>query len=140
MKAALIPRSEMGSLRRNLIDAIDFANKVTYPLELRRKENKSLPYISTEIDFKDNVANSLAKQFYKDHGVTKIENAIEISKAPISSGTTLMTTRHCILRELGMCKKNKNSRISEPLILSSGSNSYSLKFNCDKCEMQVLYR
>lgn len=139
-KNIFIPRSEMGSLRRKLIDAIDFANKVTYPLELRRKENKSLPYISTEIDFKDNVANSLAKQFYKDHGVTKIENAIEISKAPISSGTTLMTTRHCILRELGMCKRNKNNRISEPLILSSGSNSYSLKFNCDKCEMQVLYR
>ena len=139
-KNIFIPRSEMGPLRRKLIDTIDFANKATYPLELRRKENKSFLYISNEIDYKDNVANSLAKQFYQDHGVTIFENAIEISKKTISPGTVVMTTRHCILRELGMCKRDKNNKIYEPLMLSSGSNSYSLKFNCDKCEMQVLYR
>lgn len=138
-KNIFIPRSEMGPLRRKLIDTIDLANKATYPLELRRKENKSFLYISNEIDYKDNVANSLAKQFYQDHGVTIFENAIEISKKTISPGTVVMTTRHCILRELGMCKRDKNNKIYEPLMLSSGSNSYSLKFNCDKCEMQVLY-
>ena len=138
-KNIFIPKSEINSLRRKLIEILDVANKSTYPVELRRKENKSTQYISTDIDFKDNVANSLAKQFYKEHGVTKIENAIEISPKPVTSGTVLMTTRHCILRELGLCKKNKNNKILEPLTLSNVSNSYSLKFNCEKCEMQVLY-
>lgn len=145
-----IPRSELSALRRELIKLLDIANLSTYRFDLRRKEDIAYPYPEKTIDYKDNVANSLAEKFYKDHGVSSIEKALELYKGKVPTGTVVMTTRHCILRELGMCKKNrdnkqsakgysnnKNHPLSEPLTISNGKNNYSLYFDCNKCEMQV---
>ncbi len=136
---SFIPATEIVKLRRVLISMLDRANLTTYPYSYRKSENREARYMTDSLDFRDNVANSLARQFYLDHGVKKIEPAMEIKGGSIAKGTRLMTTRHCILRELGMCRKEKGlGRFAEPLTISSGKESYRLEFNCRDCEMHLL--
>ncbi|MDE6793153.1 MAG: U32 family peptidase [Muribaculaceae bacterium] len=132
-----IPRSELADLRRKLLLLLDKANKSTYRYDRRREEDKNISYPSDKLDFRDNVSNSVAKLFYFDHGVKHIENAIEIT-GKAKATFPVMTTRHCILRELGICKKNIHPTFIEPLTLTNQKFKFQLKFDCKNCEMQVL--
>ena len=134
---AFIPASVLTSLRRQLLERMDAANLATLPLDLRRQEDKSALYPAKTLDYRDNVANSLAERFYRRHGVESIEKAMEVT-GRVDEGDILMTTRHCILRELGMCKRKKGRHPEEPLTISSGPNRFRLRFDCDRCEMQLL--
>lgn len=134
-----IPAAQLTELRRKAISALDEANLSTYPFAYRRKENAEAKYMTQRLDYRDNVANDLAAQFYRSHGVKKIERALETSPKPEQAPVRVMTTRHCILRELGLCKKEKESaRVAEPLSLISGKTSFTLEFNCRDCEMHLL--
>lgn len=133
-----IPAAELTELRRQAIEELDKANATTYPFSYRSKEDPLAQYMTKKLDFRDNVANSLARRFYLEHGVKKIEPALETTGCG-RKGIRLMTTRHCILRELGMCKKEKGSgNFTEPLKLQNGKESFTLEFNCHDCEMHLL--
>lgn len=137
--SVFIPAAELTELRRKAIAALDAANDSTYPYSYRKNENAEAMYMTDTLDYRDNVANRLAEQFYREHGVKKIERAIETAAKAKTSPLRVMTTRHCILRELRMCKKeNRNCKISEPLRLSSGRNAFTLEFNCRDCEMHLV--
>lgn len=139
--STFIPAGDLTELRRCAIAALDRANTSTYPYLYRKKEQLEARYMTDSLDYRDNVANSLAEKFYREHGVEKIERALESVSVKESkkSGLRLMTTRHCILRELGMCKKKKGlGKYSEPLMLHSGKDSFTLEFNCQDCEMHLL--
>lgn len=134
-----IPAGELTQLRRNAISALDSINATTYPFAYRRKENQQARYMTDHLDYRDNVANSLAEKFYREHGVNHIERALEATGAQNKATKRLMTTRHCILRELGLCKKHKGlGDYTEPLALHSGKQSFLLEFNCKDCEMHLL--
>lgn len=134
-----IPIGEITDLRRSAIAALEKANQTTYPYLYRRKEDTEAYYVSESLDYRDNVANSLAERFYREHGVKRIQRALETSNQNDGKGLRLMTTRHCILRELGMCKKGKGlGKYSEPLRLQSDKYDFELDFNCQDCEMHVL--
>ena len=150
-----IPLSEISWIRRRLIDLLDSANKASYPFDYRKIENLNFAFPYKSVDFRDNISNSLSEKLYSEHGIHLIEKALETDdKRKIEKGKVLMTTRHCILRELGLCKKknknpnkesNKNQKekltqvsFSEPLMLINDEMKFSLRFNCDRCEMEVL--
>ncbi len=134
-----IPRSEINKIRHQLIKCLDQANLTTYPFELRRCELPGTVYPYRKLDFRDNVANRVAEDFYRRHGVMIIEKALEAKTTAPEAGTVVMTTRHCVLRELGLCKKEKRFNFEEPLKLSgAGLPDFHLKFNCAQCEMEVL--
>lgn len=130
--------SDLTTLRRKLIELLDIDNNSTYPFKYRRKENLEIEYPVSELDYRDNVSNELARKFYREHGVRSIENALEES-GKVSSGRTVMTTRHCILRELGLCKKEKGNpkNLKFPLSLNYSGGNFRLEFDCDRCEMKV---
>ncbi len=137
--SVFIPAADLTEMRRKAVEALDVANMTSYPFQYRKKEIKEAKYMTETLDYRDNVANSLAQCFYRDHGVKKIEKALEVSNASSSKLLRLMTTRHCILREIGLCKKEKGlGRYAEPLSLKSGKNSFTLEFNCRDCEMHLL--
>lgn len=134
-----IPRSYITNLRRRLIETLDQANLMTYPYNLRRKEELNTIFPYEELSFGDNVANTLAEKFYYDHGVKKIEKALEVC-GPCKNGQILMTTRHCILRELGMCRvtdRKKTEELRFPLRIYNGNSEFTLDFDCRRCEMHV---
>ncbi len=135
-----IPAADLTELRRKAIVALDNTNLTVYPFQYRKKENFSVKYFADKLDYRDNVANNLAEKFYREHGVNEIEPALETSEPKHrNKKQRLMTTRHCILRELGLCKKEKGlGKYSEPLSLKSGKNSFTLEFNCRDCEMHLI--
>ncbi|MDE5789927.1 MAG: U32 family peptidase [Muribaculaceae bacterium] len=142
-----IPASILTQLRRDLVKKLDEANEAVYPFEYRRKEDESTMYPSDALDSRDNVANSLADSFYRQHGVKKIEKAMEVKSASELKGKEgiVMTTRYCLRRELGCCKKspvNKKlfGRLSEPLTIATGPNVFRLDFDCKRCEMNVMHQ
>lgn len=141
--SVFIPATDLTELRRKAIEALDQANLINYPFQYRRPENLSAKFVIENLDYRDNVSNSLSERFYREHGVKSIEKAIEVSKTGKTGKDVrplrLMTTRHCILRELGMCKKGKGlGNYAEPLSLKSGKDTFTLEFNCRDCEMHLL--
>lgn len=141
-----IPASQLADARRRLLELLEATSKATYVYDKRRIENREFKFPYSKLDYQDNVANHLAKEFYHSHGVIEISDAMEIEK-PVSKHKkngmrSVMTTRHCILREMGKCLKEGNGERRDfklPLKLSSGKNSFLLDFDCKNCEMHLLH-
>ncbi|MDE6559100.1 MAG: DUF3656 domain-containing protein, partial [Muribaculaceae bacterium] len=135
-----IPLSMLSNLRREITKKIIVLGKTTYKFDYRRKENINAQYISNSVDYRDNISNSLSEKVYLEHGVSSIQPALEVSKNMVGK-KVIMTTRHCILREMGKCLRTtpdskRNFRL--PLRLESGNNVFSLRFDCENCQMEVL--
>ncbi|MCM1377117.1 MAG: U32 family peptidase [Clostridium sp.] len=140
---SFIPLSYLTALRRKLVESLQRVARATHPLCLRRGENRDAKYPENTLTYVDNVANSKAEALYRSHGVEKIEPAMECRKnGKARAGERVMTTRHCILRELGICLKDKGGKrgLKFPLKIQSGPISFDLKFDCNRCEMQLLSR
>lgn len=137
-----IPASQLTSVRRRLIEALDEANLATYRYDYRRPEELTVKYAERNLDPRSNVANSLAENFYRDHGVAEIHPAVEVKRP--EGETEVMTTRYCIRRELGVCLKDKNvspsrrQRYAGPLTIQTGPHTFRLDFDCAHCEMRVV--
>ena len=137
-----IPASKLSDARRRLIEAMETTAAATYEYDRRRMENVEVVYPSTCLDYQDNVANSFARDFYKSHGVKEISPAMETEKKPDTRRRSVMTTRHCILRENGRCLRKTPAGKMDfklPLTLSSGRNRFLLEFDCRRCEMHLLH-
>lgn len=130
------PASALTALRRQLIESLEAVMKINYKFDYRRTESRDYPYPSKTLVAQDNVANRLAERFYEDHGVEKIIPALETEKNASHPGQTLMTSKHCILREVGLCL-NTRPDLKQPLRLISGPHKFTLSFDCNSCEMRV---
>lgn len=136
--SVFIPNSRLAELRRQGIAALDRAAKASYPYVYRRPENKEIPYPLRHLDFRENVANSLARSFYRDHGVLTIEDAAEVSGDSLS-GKVVMTSRHCILRQLHRCLRDNPGAAKGLFTLTDGrGNTFIMKPDCERCEMRIL--
>ncbi len=135
-----IPASTLTQLRRQGIDLLSRTILATHHYEYRRSENIDAPLPhGTALTYHDNVANRLARQFYTEHGATAIEPALETSSAQIKPGTTIMTTRYCLRRELGACLLYHNAAAipSGDLYLSNGNIRLRVHFDCPNCRMTL---
>lgn len=134
-----IPSSILSTWRREMEQLLIEEYQKMYQRQQRRQVAKDSSYYIQELDYTANVANHLAKDFYTEHGVNHIAPAFEI-KPPQSP--ILMTCRHCIRYALGHCPQKHSAPLpwKEPLYLqSSDGRRFRLKFDCAKCEMQVLH-
>ncbi|MCQ2289390.1 MAG: U32 family peptidase [Muribaculaceae bacterium] len=140
-----VPVSVLAQLRRETISLLDRANAVRHQRELRRREQPSAQAPSVSLCHSDNVANHLAAQVYKDHGVQEIEPAVEVSDAQWSNGRgclspVLMHTRYCIRRELGACRKEKGAKkLPHRLFLRSSNVLLEVHCDCSACEMKITF-
>ncbi len=133
-----IPSSVLTQLRRETISLLERTHKTAYQRDLRRTENKSTTFPYQNLVSADNVANHISHQFYKEHGVRNIEPAIECKKGNLEKGTVVMSTRYCLRRELGACKKEKASKqLPSPLFLRNGKTLLQLNCDCSRCEMTI---
>ena len=133
-----IPSSTLSNWRRKIEQLLVIEHRRTYQRPHRRPMQERLKYYTDTLDYTGNIANHLAKEFYIEHGVRIITPALEISrpKSPI-----LMTCKHCIRYALGRCPQHHKNPLNwkEPLFLQLlDGRQFQLKFDCTKCEMQVL--
>lgn len=140
--APFLKASAINEIRRNLTNSLE--EKIINLHEQKRKTPRIPQKFSSikkeffDADFRANVLNEKAKTFYKTRNIDIEELALESTLTPIS-GKELMRTKHCILRELNMCKRKglfpKN--IVEPLILKSAEAELKIRFNCENCGMSI---
>ncbi|MBQ9076810.1 MAG: U32 family peptidase [Muribaculaceae bacterium] len=135
-----VPASRLTALRRDAIDALDRAQRVKCRYDYRRDEDRSAVAPQGErLTYHDNVANSLAGKFYRSHGVTSVEKAIELDSGSRRGPTVVMTSRYCLRREMGRCLKTPaGKKWSGPLYIRSSYACYRLDFDCRHCHMKVV--
>ena len=130
-----IPASLLSQLRRETIELLERAQRITRPIDKRRPEDKSYPCPVTTLTAADNVANHLAESLYRDHGVTDITPALEAGSA-VTPNTPLMHTRYCIRRQLGACLRGTNaSTLPHDLYLKANGTLLRVTCDCKSCEM-----
>lgn len=133
-KPYFLPVAALNDLRRDALSALE---RAAAALPREREEipvsPTDHPYPEKKLDYHGNVLNSKAAAFYKRHGVEEIGMAAE-GGADLS-GKPLMTTRFCLRRQYGLCRKGKEV---EPLFLEDGEGRrFRLEFDCVKCVMKV---
>ncbi|MBQ8049979.1 MAG: U32 family peptidase [Bacteroidaceae bacterium] len=95
--------------------------------ELAKPQASSLSYLA-------NVANHEARQFYLDHGATRVDWAMEVNPKSAGPQPLIMTCRYCIRHELGLCHKAP----AVPLFLRlADGRRFRLHFDCKRCLMEV---
>lgn len=127
-----IPVSKMNELRRILLNMLSEERLRNY----KRKPQKPISYAQfpeREIDYKGNVFNSEAENFYENCNCKVIEPALEAQQS-IKSNIELMRTKHCLKFATGLCGK----ACKKLYLVDSKGKKYPLKFDCKNCEMVVL--
>lgn len=127
-----IPNSQLGELRKKL-NRITPAEKELTTLPLEPQSRPKAP--GTTHAYLLNASNEKAKEFYKQEGL----EATSFEKG--EGGNLLMQCRYCLKHELGYCSKyTKTTPWKEPLSISlSDGREFQLRFNCAKCQMEVIY-
>lgn len=138
-----IPASVLTALRRDFITALDASRACRFKRPLCSMENADATWPEGDsLTFHANVANSLAEQVYREHGVSgTIEPAPEVA-LPTEGEHVVMTTRYCLRRELGACLKTPEGRTLPPRLYLQAPNmpQLELRFDCARCQMHVVRR
>jgi 23S rRNA 5-hydroxycytidine C2501 synthase len=133
-KPVFIPTSTINKIRRNLLEELTNKRLKEYNRTISNIEKSNSQFLGTNLTYKGNVSNRLAKSFYNRHGVSSINNAFELEK-PIDA--ELMVTRYCIKYELGICPSKQSGKQTGELYLRDNNNLYPLEFDCKNCLMKV---
>ena len=132
-----LPVSMLNGFRRQFLNAAEQRLQAGYARAVRTEGMKT-PQIETAIPltYKANVTNRLAERFYEDCGYSDIEKGVEMKKS--FDGIEAMRSKYCLRNELGICLKQKKG--PEKLYLENNRNVFELQFDCDRCEMILLYK
>ena len=98
-------------------------------------EDMGARYPHTTVTADENVTNRLAEQFYREHGVERIVEPLELAETTV--GACVLRSAYCIRRELGECLLER-SRMKGELYLETGGHRYRLDFDCKRCEMSLI--
>ena len=136
-----IPASLLSQLRRETVELLDRAHRATRQVDRRRNENHTAPCFATHLTPTDNVANHLAEQLYREHGVETIEPAVETRDARHEmrdASEPVMHTRYCLRRELGACRRDPAAKqLPERIYLRTGNTRLAVVCDCRACEMRI---
>jgi collagenase-like PrtC family protease len=131
-----IAASQLNGLRRDGIAALEAARVASYQRPERRIALRDVSYPQHRLSYLGNVLNSAAEQFFREHGVERIAPAYEANKE--EGEVVLMITKHCIRYSQNLCPKEVPGLKAEPLELKMGKDTFRLRFDCNRCEMQVM--
>ena len=123
--------SFLNGIRRDLAATLD-AQPVRM-LPLRRGVVRPDP-APEALTYQDNIANSVAREIYRERGSAAIEEAFELTHR---EGAEYMRTKYCLRHELGLCPKQRPGTRPEPLFLLNNGRRLRLDFDCAACEMTV---
>ena len=122
-----IPVSVLNGWRRDLVEEMDKIRAVSYHVATTEHNKSSHPYFKDSIDYRGNVSNSKAEQFYREHGVETISRAFELKS---EDGAELMRTKYCLRNALKQCpKENKTIGKATDWILEQKEWKYKVCFD-----------
>ena len=127
-----LPVSKINELRRYLLTLLSNERLRNY----KRNPQKTISYTDfpvSNMDYRANVFNSEAREFYKNCNCEVTEPALEAHQK-IPSGIELMRTKHCLKFASDLCGKS----CKRLYLVDSNGKKYPLKFDCKNCEMIIL--
>ncbi|NME70832.1 peptidase U32 family protein [Flammeovirga aprica] len=137
-----IPGGKVNQWRRDLIEALEEKRNSSYkqPSRLNTEIDDTYPFYQKKFDHHGNVLNQKAREFYTRHGVEEIAEGFEGRED--KSKLRLMTTKHCLRYQIGMCDEHETfvtppDNVQFPLFLKYKDVRYKLKFNCKDCVMLI---
>ncbi len=123
--------SFLNGIRRDLAATLDAQPVRMQPLRRGAVRPDPAPKALT---YQDNIANSIAREIYRERGSVSIEEAFELTHR---EGVEYMRTKYCLRHELGLCPKQRPGTRPEPLFLHNHGRRLRLDFDCAACEMTV---
>ncbi|HTP74179.1 MAG TPA: U32 family peptidase [Burkholderiaceae bacterium] len=141
-----IPASTLNALRRDAIAALEAARATALQRPPRAAPvEPPAPYPGDVLTYLANVYNQAAHDFYVRHGVKIVDAAYESHQE--LGDVSLMITKHCVRWSLSLCPKQakgvtgvQGTIRAEPLTMTSGGDTLTLRFDCKPCEMHVVGR
>ncbi|MBS1155166.1 MAG: collagenase-like protease [Proteobacteria bacterium] len=135
--AWFVPASALNALRREAVENLEIARTAAYQRPERwAPASPPTAYPSETLSYLGNVNNKAAREFYAAHGVQQIAPAFEQNRE--AGEVSLMITKHCLRYSFNLCPKQVKGTRPDPLQLVRGQDSYTLKFDCKRCEMHVV--
>lgn len=132
-----IPASVIADWRRQAIDKLTAARRITYRRELHVWKPTRHRFPATSLTYLGNVMNTAARSFYQAHGVAYVEPAYEKQAVPEA---VLMFCKHCLRYSMGWCPtyQKGHSPYREPYYLvGTDGKRFRLTFDCKNCQMKV---
>lgn len=132
-----LPASVIADWRRQAIDKLMAARRMTYHRELTVWKPTKHAFPATSITYLGNVMNNAAQSFYLDHGVSSVTPAFEKQAVPEA---VLMFCKHCLRYSMGWCPTYQSdcSPYREPYyLLGTDGKRFRLSFDCKNCQMKV---
>lgn len=124
-----IPISEINNLRRSILEKLMEERLNNYEREIQQPL-KYIPFPEEILDYRANVHNQSAKEFYEKCGCKVTQMSYESSKP---KNVELMRTKHCLKYAFDMCQVPE-----ELFLIDEKGKKYQLKFDCKNCEMVVI--
>ena len=121
--------SEINAIRREILEKLMNERLKNYKRHAQ-KELKLAQYPLKSMDYKANVYNKLAKEFYEECDCQITELAFE--KKHKVKNLELMRTKHCLYRVFNRCKSQK-----QLILVDETGKKYSLIHDCANCEMVI---
>ncbi|MBI2417549.1 MAG: U32 family peptidase, partial [Ignavibacteriales bacterium] len=135
-----LPISQINDLRRTLLNRLCEARIKQYKRPERIRNEVAEVYPAKTLDYRGNVTNALSKEFYEKHGVIHPAEGFELIDD--FDGKSIMTTKYCIKQELHACpfvNPGALDDFQEPFYIKDKNRKYKLSFDCNRCEMRILY-
>ncbi len=146
-QAYFLPIRVLNEWRRQVVealvrrDAIYGVSTSGHNQETHQRRVSTCAYPTNEpTDYRLNVYNGRAKDFYEQCSVGGSEPAFEVTH---QQDAALMTCRYCLLHELGMCRKQRGAGCemrNEPAFIRTSGKTFRLEFDCKACEMRIYHR
>jgi collagenase-like PrtC family protease len=133
-----LPRATWNELRRSMVAALRRARIAAFPRVQAPARPDRAPAPDTTLDFRGNVINAHARELLGRCGVLEIEPGAELGTP--TTGRPVMTSRFCLRYELARCPHHQGAAAPcEPWSLEDQRGRVlPLRFDCGRCEMQVL--
>lgn len=137
-----IPALMLNELRRNVVKILtDYRIKHFQP-KARPRVDHGAQYTADSLDYRANVVNDKAENFYKKHGTNILERGTDQTNE--YGNKVLMTTKYCLRYELGCCLQGKckvdpvvDIEPGDTLMLRNNGKQFRLEFDCANCQMLV---
>ena len=141
-----VPVGALNGLRRDAVAALEAAREQAFArLPRAAAVQPPAPYPEDTLSYLANVHNRRAAAFYARHGVKLVAAAYESHEE--LGDVSLMVTKHCVRYSLSLCPRQAKGVIgvqgtvrADPLVLVSGGDRLTLRFDCRPCEMHVVGR
>ena len=140
-----LPTSILNQIRTNAAEQLAELRITRYAASACTRNDSGAPYPTARLDYRGNVVNGKAEEFYKKHGVSEIEHGVEQTED--YRDKALMTTKYCLRHELGCCLKQSRPEGKRPdikptdrLLLHNNGHWFNLAFDCQNCRMEISLR